>query len=119
MTKLRVHSFSISVDGFGAGPHQDLANPLGGGCTEVTAERQASMTTLRHAGPPMSELGFWVGTCLGRSVDLGPTTLGKGGGAKTRLSTLPSSCLATIPGHRSPWTVARSSISLPMVLKPR
>jgi dihydrofolate reductase len=31
MSKLRVHSFSISLDGYGAGPHQDLANPLGVG----------------------------------------------------------------------------------------
>jgi dihydrofolate reductase len=31
MSKLRVHSFSISVDGFGAGPGQDLKNPLGVG----------------------------------------------------------------------------------------
>ena len=31
MTKLRVCCFSISLDGFGAGPHQDLANPLGVG----------------------------------------------------------------------------------------
>ena len=29
--KLRVHSFAISVDGYGAGPNQDLANPLGVG----------------------------------------------------------------------------------------
>jgi dihydrofolate reductase len=31
MTKLRVHNFSISVDGYGAGPNQDLNNPLGVG----------------------------------------------------------------------------------------
>jgi dihydrofolate reductase len=29
--KLRVHSFSISLDGYGAGPNQDLDNPLGAG----------------------------------------------------------------------------------------
>ena len=29
MSKLRVHSFAISIDGFGAGPNQDLQNPLG------------------------------------------------------------------------------------------
>ncbi|SEB16095.1 dihydrofolate reductase family protein [Variovorax sp. YR216] len=29
MSKLRVQSFSISLDGFGAGPAQDLQNPLG------------------------------------------------------------------------------------------
>ncbi|MGB6177347.1 MAG: dihydrofolate reductase family protein [Methylocella sp.] len=31
MTKLRVQSFSLSLDGYGAGPYQDLANPLGVG----------------------------------------------------------------------------------------
>ena len=28
MSKLRVRSFSISIDGYGAGPNQDLENPL-------------------------------------------------------------------------------------------
>ena len=31
MAKLRVHCFGISVDGYGAGPDQDLNNPLGVG----------------------------------------------------------------------------------------
>ncbi len=31
MTKLRVHCFSISLDGYGAGPNQNLDNPLGVG----------------------------------------------------------------------------------------
>jgi dihydrofolate reductase len=31
MTKLKVASFSVSMDGFGAGPSQDLAHPLGVG----------------------------------------------------------------------------------------
>jgi len=31
MPKLRVASFSISIDGFGAGPNQNLENPLGSG----------------------------------------------------------------------------------------
>lgn len=31
MSKLRVHAFSISIDGFGAGPNQSLQNPLGEG----------------------------------------------------------------------------------------
>jgi dihydrofolate reductase len=29
MSKLRVQSFSISIDGYGAGPYQNLQNPLG------------------------------------------------------------------------------------------
>jgi dihydrofolate reductase len=35
MSLLRVHSFSISIDGFGAGPSQDLENPLGVGGLKV------------------------------------------------------------------------------------
>ena len=31
MSKLRVQCFSLSIDGFGAGPNQDLGNPLGVG----------------------------------------------------------------------------------------
>lgn len=31
MSKLRVHCFSVSIDGFGAGPEQSLENPLGVG----------------------------------------------------------------------------------------
>src|SRR5207248_11384809 len=31
MTRLRVHCFAISVDGYGAGPNQDVDNPLGVG----------------------------------------------------------------------------------------
>jgi len=35
MTKLRVNCFSISLDDYGAGPSQDLANPLGIGGTAL------------------------------------------------------------------------------------
>src|SRR6185436_19607867 len=31
MTRLIVHSFTISLDGYGAGPGQSVENPLGGG----------------------------------------------------------------------------------------
>jgi dihydrofolate reductase len=31
MSKLRVHCFSVSLDGFGAGPNQSVENPLGEG----------------------------------------------------------------------------------------
>ena len=31
MSKLRVNSFSVSMDGFGAGPAQSLEHPLGRG----------------------------------------------------------------------------------------
>ena len=35
MSKLRVENFTISLDGFGAGPDQDLNNPLGVGGTTL------------------------------------------------------------------------------------
>jgi dihydrofolate reductase len=35
MSKLRVQSFGISIDGYGAGPSQDLQNPLGVGGPEL------------------------------------------------------------------------------------
>lgn len=35
MPQLRVESFTISLDGFGAGPHQSLENPLGVGGTTL------------------------------------------------------------------------------------
>ncbi len=35
MSRLRVQSFSVSIDGFGAGPNQDLEHPLGVGGPEM------------------------------------------------------------------------------------
>jgi len=35
MTRLRVSNFAISLDGYSAGPDQDLENPLGVGGTEI------------------------------------------------------------------------------------
>jgi len=35
VSKLRVHAFSISIDGYGAGPNQDLQHPLGVGGPEL------------------------------------------------------------------------------------
>jgi dihydrofolate reductase len=35
MTKVRVESFTISLDGYGAGPNQDINNPLGVGGMEL------------------------------------------------------------------------------------
>lgn len=35
MSKLRVASFALSIDGYGAGPNQDLQNPLGVGGPEL------------------------------------------------------------------------------------
>jgi dihydrofolate reductase len=50
MSKLRVQSFSISLDGYGAGPNQDLANPLGVGGTALHEWAFATRTFQRMLG---------------------------------------------------------------------
>ncbi len=35
MTRVCVEGFTVSLDGYGAGPNQDLNNPLGVGGTEL------------------------------------------------------------------------------------
>ena len=35
MTRVRVEGFTISLDGYGAGPEQDIDHPLGRGGTEL------------------------------------------------------------------------------------
>jgi len=44
MSKLRVESFTISLDGFGAGPGQDIDNPLGVGGTALHGWAMATRT---------------------------------------------------------------------------
>ena len=44
MSKLRVESFTISLDGFGAGPDQDINNPLGVGGTTLHGWAMATRT---------------------------------------------------------------------------
>lgn len=46
MSKLRVANFTISLDGFGAGPHQDIGNPLGYACTRHVATPLATHVIL-------------------------------------------------------------------------
>ena len=46
MSKLRVEGFTISLDGFGAGPNQDINNPLGVGGTSLHAWALPTLTLL-------------------------------------------------------------------------
>ena len=48
MSKLRVESFTISLDGFGAGPDQDLNNPLGVGGTTLHGWALPTRTFQKH-----------------------------------------------------------------------
>ena len=57
MSKLRVHGFSISLDGFGAGPNQDLANPLGVGGRAVHTWFFPTRTFQQMIGNPEGTTG--------------------------------------------------------------
>ncbi len=48
MSRLRVESFTISLDGFGAGPDQDLNNPLGVGGTALHGWALSTRTFQKH-----------------------------------------------------------------------
>jgi dihydrofolate reductase len=50
MPKLRVHAFSISLDGYGAGPDQSLDNPLGVGGLALHGWFRATRTFRRMFG---------------------------------------------------------------------
>src|SRR5204862_3565472 len=108
MTKVRVTGFSVSLDGFGAGPEQSLENPLGKRGQELhpwfirrAPSRQCwakaaaqpvlmmNTRTVRWTGSALSSL---AAICLGRSAVHGPTTIGKAGGVRIRPTTRRLSC---------------------------
>jgi dihydrofolate reductase len=79
MTKLRVNCFAMSLDGYGAGPNQSLANPLGEGGSALHEWLVSTRTFQRMVGKEggetgpndefaargMSNLGAWI---LGRNM---------------------------------------------------
>src|SRR5215470_8569537 len=108
MSKLRVQSFGVSIDGYGAGPKQDLENPLGVRGPELMEWffhtrlwRQMHGMGEGETGIDngMAEQGFagigaWI---LGRTCSVpfaarGRTRAGRAGGAKNRRITRPCSC---------------------------
>lgn len=50
MTRVRVEGFTISLDGYGAGPEQDIDHPLGRGGTELPPWLTATRTFQRTHG---------------------------------------------------------------------
>jgi dihydrofolate reductase len=57
MSKLRVQSFTVSVDGYGAGPAQSLAAPLGEGARSLHEWMFATRTARRMFGQEGGEAG--------------------------------------------------------------
>jgi len=79
MAKLRVHGFSLSLDGYGAGPNQDRDNPLGVGGTALhewafatrtfrrmfSADGGSTGTDDEFAARGFANIGAWI---LGRNM---------------------------------------------------
>ena len=79
MSKVKVAAFSVSIDGFGAGPHQDINNPLGVRGMELHTwfiQTKAFKTTHGESGgttgvdndvaaQSLENLGAWI---LGRNM---------------------------------------------------
>src|ERR1043166_3180618 len=77
--KLRVHCFAISIDGYGAGPEQDINHPLGAGGTAVHEWAFATRTFQKmfgkdggntgvdddYAARGFENIGAWI---LGRNM---------------------------------------------------
>jgi dihydrofolate reductase len=57
MPKLRIQSFAISIDGYGAGPNQDLQNPIGAGGLALMEWFFETRTWRRMHGQPDGETG--------------------------------------------------------------
>lgn len=58
MTRLRVHAFGMSLDGFGAGPEQSLENPLGIRGLELHAWIFKTQTFHAMVGEPGGDTGI-------------------------------------------------------------
>src|SRR5688500_17307061 len=57
MSKLRVHAFSISLDGYGAGPDQDVKNGLGRGGEQLHDWFIPTRTFQQVVGKPSGKIG--------------------------------------------------------------
>src|SRR5712664_3781951 len=77
MSKLRVHSFSTSIDGFAAGPNQDLQNPLGVGGLKVFDWFFPTLTWQRMHGNEDGETGVDDDTAARGFEGIGAYILGR------------------------------------------
>lgn len=78
MSRLRVESFTISIDGFGAGPNQDLSNPLGVGGTALHGWAVHTRTFQRNVfGNDGGETGVDDDFAVRGFTDVGAWILGR------------------------------------------
>jgi dihydrofolate reductase len=76
-SKLRVQSFSLSIDGYGAGPNQDLENPLGVGGMAIHQWAFATRTFHEMHGQEGGETGVDDGFARRGFDNIGAWILGR------------------------------------------
>ena len=77
MGKLRIHNFAISVDGYGAGPGQSRANPLGAGGQALHGWAVATQTFQSMLGKSGGATGIDDGYIKRGFSDIGAWILGR------------------------------------------
>jgi dihydrofolate reductase len=78
MPKVRVHNFTVSLDGFGAGPSQSRENPLGAGGEELHAWLVSTRAWRASHGKDQGEEGGVDDTFAARFHDnIGATIMGR------------------------------------------
>jgi dihydrofolate reductase len=77
MCQLRVHGFSISLDGYGAGPNQNVDNPLGVGGLALHRWMVQTRTFQRMFGDGQSTTGFDDDFIARGFEDIGAWILGR------------------------------------------
>jgi dihydrofolate reductase len=77
MSKLRVHNFTTSLDGYGAGPDQSLDNPLGVGATGLHEWVFATRSGRRMTGTPGGDEGLDDDFVAQGDVGIGATIMGR------------------------------------------
>ena len=77
MSKLRVQSFAISIDGYGAGPNQGLENPLGVGGAELMEWLFHTQLWRRMQGDDGGETGVDNGIAEQGFLGIGAWILGR------------------------------------------
>jgi dihydrofolate reductase len=130
MSKLRVHTFSISLDGYGAGPNQGPDNPLGVDGLELHKWLRGTRTFGQLFGNSggatgldddfalrgLKDIGAWI---LGRNM-FGPVRgpwpdeHWKGWWGENPPYHMPVYILTHIHVHRSPWRDTRRFTLSPM-----
>jgi dihydrofolate reductase len=77
MARLRVHNFSISVDGYGAGPQQSLENPIGVGGRRLHDWLFVTRTFGEIFGTGGSDVGLDDGYARQGETGIGATIMGR------------------------------------------